>query len=96
MVQYLTESIQGVAVVKGFGREDENRERFEAANTAVFTQQYNIFWLVSLFSPTAGFLTRINTIVLLGYGGTLVGAARLPWAPASWCSPASWTSSPAR
>jgi ATP-binding cassette subfamily B protein len=78
MVQYLAESIQGVAVVKGFGREDENRERFEAGNTAILTQQYNIFWLVSLFSPTAGFLTRINTIVLLGYGGTLVARGSLP------------------
>jgi ATP-binding cassette, subfamily B, bacterial len=78
MVQYLAESIQGIAVVKGFGREDENREKFEAGNSAIFTQQYNIFWLVSLFSPTAGFLTRINTIVLLGYGGMLVARGSLP------------------
>jgi ATP-binding cassette subfamily B protein len=78
MVQYLSESIQGVAVVKGFGREDENRRKFEEGNSAILTQQYNIFWLVSLFSPTAGFLTRINTIVLLGYGGTLVARGSLP------------------
>jgi ATP-binding cassette subfamily B protein len=78
MVQYLAESIQGVAVVKGFGREDENREKFEKANRTILSQQYNIFWLVSLFSPTAGFLTRINTIVLLGYGGTLVVRGQLP------------------
>ena len=78
MVQYLAESIQGVAVVKGFGREAENREKFEASNRAILSQQYNIFWWVSLFSPTAGFLTRINTIVLLGYGGTLVVRGSLP------------------
>jgi ATP-binding cassette subfamily B protein len=78
MVQYLAESIQGVAVVKGFGREDENRAKFEAENSAILTQQYNIFWLVSLFSPTAGFLTRINTFVLLGYGGLLVARGSLP------------------
>ena len=78
MVQYLAESIQGVAVVKGFGRERENREKFEAANNAILTQQYSIFWWVSLFSPTAGFLTRINTIVLLGYGGALVVRGSLP------------------
>jgi ATP-binding cassette subfamily B protein len=65
-------------VVKGFGREEENRERFLAHNSAVLTQQYNIFWQVSLFSPTAGFLTRINTAVLLGYGGWLVVQGRLP------------------
>jgi ATP-binding cassette, subfamily B, bacterial len=78
MVQYLAESIQGVAVVKAFGREKENREKFEALNSSVLTQQYNIFWWVSLFSPTAGFLTRINTTVLLGYGGWLVAQGRLP------------------
>jgi ATP-binding cassette subfamily B protein len=78
MVQYLAESIQGAAVIKGFGREEENREKFEAGNTAILTQQYNIFWHVSLFSPTAGFLTRINTVVLLGYGGTLVARGSLP------------------
>ena len=37
MVQYLAESIQGIAVVKGFGREDENREKFDAGNSAVLT-----------------------------------------------------------
>src|SRR5271165_5647541 len=78
MVQYLAESIQGVAVVKGFGREPENRQKFDELNSAVLTQQYNIFWWVSLFSPTAGFLTRINTMVLLGYGGWLVAQGRLP------------------
>jgi ATP-binding cassette subfamily B protein len=78
MVQYLAESIQGIAVVKGFGREEENREKFEGLNRSVLTQQYNIFWWVSLFSPTAGFLTRINTMVLLGYGGWLVAHDRLP------------------
>ena len=78
MVQYLAESVQGAAVVKGFGREEENREKFRACNDAVLTQQYNIFWRVSLFSPTAGFLTRINTAVLLGYGGWLVAQGRLP------------------
>ncbi|HEY1792725.1 MAG TPA: ABC transporter ATP-binding protein [Opitutaceae bacterium] len=78
MVQFLAESIQGAAVVKGFGRQDENRARFTRLNGEVLTQQYNIFWWVSLFSPTAGFLTRINTIVLLGYGGWLVAHDRLP------------------
>ncbi|HEX2854581.1 MAG TPA: ABC transporter ATP-binding protein [Opitutaceae bacterium] len=77
MVQLLAESLQGAAVTKAFGRERESREKFEAANNAVFTQQHSIFWLVSLFSPTVGFLTRINMMVLLGYGGWLVAHDRL-------------------
>ncbi len=78
MVQILTESIQGVAVTKGFGREGEARAKFDAANLACFAQQRGIFWRVSLFSPAVGFLTRINMMVLLGYGGWLVAHDRFP------------------
>jgi ATP-binding cassette subfamily B protein len=78
MVQTLTESIQGVAVTKGFGREAEQRAKFDADNNAVLTQQRSIFWRVSLFSPAISFLTRVNMAVLLGYGGWLVIEGRLP------------------
>jgi ATP-binding cassette subfamily B protein len=77
MVQILTESVQGIVVTKGFGREAENLAHFEAANDAVYTQQRSIFWRVSLFSPAVGFLTRINVMILLGYGGWLVIHDRL-------------------
>jgi ATP-binding cassette, subfamily B, bacterial len=72
MVQNFAESIQGIQVTKGFGREREDREKFEQSNRAVLAQQRNIFWSVSLFSPAVGFLTRVNMMVLLGYGGWLV------------------------
>lgn len=78
MVQTLAESIQGIQVTKGFGREPEDRARFDASNEAVFTQQRSIFWRVSLFSPAVGLLTRVNMVVLLGYGGWLVLEGKLP------------------
>lgn len=78
MVQIFVESLQGIAVTKAFGREAEDRARFEAANNSVLTQQHLIFWRVSLFSPAIGFLTRINMMVLLGYGGWLVIQGDLP------------------
>ncbi len=78
MVRTLAESIQGIAVTKGFGREAEDRARFVRANDAVLQQQRGIFWRVSLFSPAVGFLTRVNMMVLLGYGGWLVAHDRLP------------------
>lgn len=78
MVQTLAESVQGIAVTKGFGREAEDRARFDAANQACYDQQRGIFWRVSLFSPAVGVLTRINMMVLLGYGGWLVAHDRLP------------------
>ena len=78
MVQTFVESLQGIAVTKAFGREAEDRARFEAANNAVLAQQRIIFWRVSLFSPAIGFITRINMMVLLGYGGWLVIHGQLP------------------
>jgi ATP-binding cassette, subfamily B, bacterial len=78
MVQTFVESIQGIAVTKAFGREAEDRARFDLANNAVLSQQGVIFWRVSLFSPAIGFLTRINMMVLLGYGGWLVIHGQLP------------------
>ncbi len=78
MVQTLAESISGAAVTKGFGREAEARAKFNAANQACFDQQQDIFWRVSLFSPAVGFLTRVNMMVLLGYGGWLVVHDQLP------------------
>lgn len=72
MVRALSESVQGAAVVKAFGREEENRTDFLRRNRAVLDQQQAIFWRLSLFSPAIGFLTRVNIAVLLGYGGWLV------------------------
>ena len=78
LVQHFTESIQGVPVIKAFGREDEDRAAFGSRNDEVFRQQRDIFWRVSTFSPAIGFLTRINLLVLLGYGGWLVIKGKLP------------------
>jgi len=72
MVRSLAESIQGVQTIKGFGREEFRRSLFLKTNQRFKKQQRSIFWKVSLYSPTVGFLTQINMIVLLGYGGYLV------------------------
>ncbi|HEX2100937.1 MAG TPA: ABC transporter ATP-binding protein [Candidatus Synoicihabitans sp.] len=78
LVQHFAESIQGIHVTKAFGREREDRAAFERKNDEVLEQQRGIFWRVSLFSPAVGFLTRINLVVLLGYGGWLVIQGELP------------------
>ncbi|HEU5081275.1 MAG TPA: ABC transporter ATP-binding protein [Opitutaceae bacterium] len=79
MVQNLTESVQGIQVTKAFGREPEDREKFRASNQLVYDQQRSIFWKISFFSPSVGFLTRVNVMVLLGYGGYLVINGQLPF-----------------
>jgi ATP-binding cassette subfamily B protein len=78
LVLTLTENIQGVHVVKGFGREKEEIEKFTSANRATKDLKNWIFKRTSLFQPGIGFLTQINMAVLLGYGGYLVIQGELP------------------
>jgi len=74
----LAESIQGVQVIKGFGREQEEINRFAADNREVKDQQQGIFWRVSIFGPIIGYLTQLNLVILLAYGGYLVTRGELP------------------
>jgi ATP-binding cassette subfamily B protein len=78
LVLLLSESVQGIAVIKGFAREPEEIAKFRAANAAVHDQQRWIFWRVSMFVPAIGFLTQINIVILLAYGGWLVIHSQLP------------------
>jgi ATP-binding cassette subfamily B protein len=73
----LAESIQGVQVIKGFGREREEIAQFASDNRAVRDQQQGIFWRVSLFTPLIGYMTQINLVILLAYGGWLVTQGEL-------------------
>ena len=77
VVLTLAENILGVHVVKGFGRESEEINKFGSALQAVEDQQQSIFWKVSIFTPVIGFLTQFNVFVLLAYGGWLVTQDRL-------------------
>jgi ATP-binding cassette, subfamily B, bacterial len=68
----LSETVQGVAVVKGLSLEQDEIARFALANSAVRNHKRTIFWKISLFQPTMYFFTKWNVAVLLAYGGYLV------------------------
>ncbi|MBI1338408.1 MAG: ATP-binding cassette domain-containing protein [Phycisphaera sp.] len=72
MINTLSESVQGVHVVKGFAMQRREVERFKAANDSVSSQQSLIFRKTSTFNPMVGFLTNVNLFVLLIFGGYLV------------------------
>lgn len=78
MVLTLAETVQGIQTIKGFAREGEQFARFQTANQAVKDQQQSIFRRVSVFVPSIGFLTQVNIVVLLAYGGHLVISGALP------------------
>ena len=78
LILRLSENVQGIQVVKGFAREADEIARFREANRAVKDQKYDIFWKLSLYQPTMGFLTQINQLIVIGYGGALVIRGELP------------------
>jgi ATP-binding cassette subfamily B protein len=71
-IRVLSENVQGVHVVKGFARQVGEIEKFNRAAEAFRTQKHWIINQVSRFRPVIGFLSQINLVVLLGYGGYLV------------------------
>ena len=77
MVLAMSEGIQGMLVVKVFGREREELARFERHNREVREQQHAIFRRVSRFSPTINVVSQLNVAVLLLYGGSLVARSAL-------------------
>src|SRR5690606_35144048 len=72
MVRVLTESIEGISVIKVFGREAAQQRSFTKSNLAVRTQQTGIFRVVSRFTPLVDLLNHLNLAVLMGYGAVLI------------------------
>jgi ABC-type multidrug transport system fused ATPase/permease subunit len=72
LVLALSEGVQGIYVVRGFGGEQPELARFRARNHALLKQQHRIFRRVSVFSPAVSLMGQINIVVLLFYGGWVV------------------------
>jgi ATP-binding cassette, subfamily B, bacterial len=77
LVLALSEGVQGIEVVRGFGGERQELARFQARNQELAQQQQRIFWRVSLFSPGISLAGQLNLVVLLFYGGFVVRAGGL-------------------
>jgi ATP-binding cassette subfamily B protein len=78
MIQRLAENIRGIAVIKAFGREEDEIRKFRETNDVLRVQKQHVFRVVSFFMPVIGFLSQVNLVILLGYGGYLVIQGRIP------------------
>ncbi|QQE13956.1 ABC transporter ATP-binding protein [Planctomycetota bacterium] len=67
-VRVLSENVQGVHVVKGFGLQPQQTKTFSKANDDVANHKNFIFKNVSTFIPIISFLPTLNIAVLLIYG----------------------------
>ena len=77
LVLALSESVQGVQVIKGFSREEDAIERFQQANGRVRDGKRRVFRKISVYQPLIGFLTQLNLAILLAYGGWLVARGEI-------------------
>lgn len=78
LVLDLSESIQGMQVIKGFAREGLEIEKFKAAGQRLTARKEWIFWRSTTYPQFIGFLTQLNLVVLIAYGGWLVIDGQLP------------------
>lgn len=72
LIATLSENIQGQHVVKGFSLEQAEIEKFKRANLDLRMQQRWLFARSSAYSAIVGFLTQVNLILVLLYGGLLI------------------------
>ncbi len=66
------ENFQGVRVVKGLLREDENTREFQNLTTRMYNSSYRAAWLSALFLPTVQIIAAIALGLIIGYGGTQI------------------------
>jgi ATP-binding cassette subfamily B protein len=78
MIQRLAENIRGISVIKAFAREEDEIRKFRETSDVLRQQKQGVFKVVSFFMPTIGFLSQVNLVILLGYGGYLVIQGRIP------------------
>jgi len=78
MVLLFSESVRGMQTVKGFAAEPHQVRWFEEANDLVSSQQREIFWDLSVFTPGTQMLSQLSLVILFAYGGWLYVQGKIP------------------
>lgn len=77
LVLRVAETSDGVTVIKSLGRQNAEIAQFDAVNDQLQGHQQAVFHTVSRFGPTVQFITQVNLVILLLYGGHLVSTGQL-------------------
>jgi len=72
MITVLQENIAGVRVVKAFGRQDYEIERFGSANRDVYGKTVQVASLFAFFIPTIRLAASLSLILMFTYAGWLM------------------------
>ncbi len=73
----VNDSLTGVRVVKAFGKEDEEVERFSQRNMRVYGVQMSIGNLSSTLFPSMSFIMGLGQLIVWGVGGWDVVSGRM-------------------
>src|SRR5438270_4508870 len=65
------EAIGGVRVVKGFGQEEQEQERLEAASTRLFASRLRMIRLTARYNPALTAIPSLGMVGVLALGGWL-------------------------
>src|ERR1700744_1720231 len=65
------ESIGGVRVVKGFGQEEQEQERLEAASAGLFASRLRMIRLTARYNPALTAIPSLGMVGVLALGGWL-------------------------
>jgi ATP-binding cassette, subfamily B, multidrug efflux pump len=68
----MAENIAGVRVVQAFSREEENLNRFQQLHQTHNELALDAARVFHTYMPFVGFMAGLGTVIILGYGGTLV------------------------
>lgn len=68
----MADTIPGVRVVKAFGQEDREVQRFNETNNDIFALSMRATLMATRFYPSMRFLSTLGSITIWGYGGYLV------------------------
>ncbi len=78
MTSVLQETISGVRVVKAFGMEGFEKDKFNLFNIRYLKEYLRMRRFAELASPTSEALGMLASVIILWYGGKLVIASELP------------------
>lgn len=69
---FLTETFSGIRILKTFGREDADTERFRASNADIVRTALKSGHLAVMTSPLLGLIGGLSVMGIMWYGGSLV------------------------
>ena len=78
MAGLIQETITGARVVKAFGREGDEVERFRVFNWSYFKRAVRLRALGALNAPLSEMLGTLSVVVIVGYGGHQVLGGQMP------------------